>query len=123
MIMRSHTNNCCFGVYKVMTTSMKKFFMRSLKPLLSCDVEDKCQNLQSSDLPLRRSTLETDLTIAHAALIAGFEKEIYDFSKYACICCERLHQRKSVYIVSLSDVFIWDELKAHVLKDQPTVVG
>ena len=43
-----------------------------------------------------------------------------------CICCERLHQRKSVSVVSLSDVFksdVWDELKAHVLKDRPTVVG
>ena len=59
-----------------------------VKSLLSFDVEDKYQNLQSSDLPLRRSSLETDLTITHTALIAGFEKEIYDFPEYACICCE-----------------------------------
>ena len=33
-----------------------------------------------------------DLTIAHAALIAAFEKEIYDFPEHACCSCERLHQ-------------------------------
>ena len=57
-------------------------------------------------------------------MIAGFEKEIYDFPENVCICCERLHQRKSVSVVSLSDNFksdVWCELKAHVLKYPPTV--
>ena len=45
-----------------------------------------------------------DLAIAHAALIAAFEKEINDFPEHACCCCcERLHQRKSVSVVRLSD--------------------
>ena len=52
-----------------------------VKSLLSCDVEKKYQQLESSDLPLRRSTLETELTVAHAALIAGFEKEIIFLGK------------------------------------------
>ena len=45
---------------------------------------------------------------------------------HMCICCERLHQRKSVSVVSLSDDFkydVWAELKANVLKYQPTVPG
>ena len=87
-----------------------------VKSLLSCDVEEKYQKLTPVDCSdsLRRPTLETELAIAHAALIAGYEKEIYDFPEHACICCERLHQRKSVSVVSLSDDFksqIWRDLK------------
>ena len=94
--------------------------------VLSCDVHEKYEDLKSSDLPLRRPTLETELCIVHAALIAGHEKEIYDFPEHTCICCEYLHQRKSASVVSLSDDFecnVWDELKAYVLKYQPTVAG
>ena len=99
-----------------------------VKSLLSCDVEEKYQKLTPVDCSdsLRRPTLETELAIAHAALIAGYEKEIYDFPEHACICCERLHQRKSVSVVSLSDDFksqIWCDLKAHVLKFPPVVNG
>ena len=99
-----------------------------VKSLLSCDVEEKYQKLTPVDCSdsLRRPTLETELAIAHAALIAGYEKEIYDFPEHACICCERLHQRKSVSVVSLSDDFksqIWCDLKAHVLKFPPVVSG
>ena len=94
--------------------------------LLSCDVEEKYQKLKFSDLPLRRPSLEMELAITHAAVIAGFEKEIYDFPENVCICCERLHQRKSVSVASLSDDLkseIWCELKAHVLKYPSTVSG
>ena len=43
-----------------------------------------------------------DLAIAHAALIAAFEKKTNDFPEHACCCCcEHLHQRKS----RLSDDF------------------
>ena len=82
------------------------------------------ETVECSDLGLRWPTLENELVIVHAALIAGFEMEIDDFPVNACICCERLHQRKSVSVVSLSDDFnsgIWRELKAHVLKYPPTV--
>ena len=97
-----------------------------VQSLLSCNVEGKYHKLKSSELALRRPTLETELAIAHAAVIAGFEKEINDFPENVCICCKRLHQRKSVSVVSLSDDFkseIWCELKAHVLKYPPTVSG
>ena len=100
--------------------------MTGVRPLLSCDVDEKYEDLKSSDLPLRKPTLETELSIVHAALIAGYEKKIYDFPEHTCICCERLHQRKSVSVVSLSDDFecnVWDELKAYILKYQPTVAG
>ena len=51
-----------------------------VKSLLSCDVEEKYQKLTPVDCSdsLRRPTLETELAIAHSALIAGYEKEIYD---------------------------------------------
>ena len=100
-----------------------------VESLLSYNVDEKYQKLtavQSSDLALRRPTLEMELTISHAALIAGYEKEIDDFPEHVCICCERLHQRKSASVVSLSDKFtseVWDELKAHVLQHPPTVSG
>ena len=100
-----------------------------IESLLSCNVEQNYQKLtpvQFSDLALRRPNLEVELAIAHAALIAGFEKEIHDFPEHVCICCERLHQRKSVSVVSLSHDFnseIWRELKAHILKYHPTVPG
>ena len=96
-----------------------------IESLLSCNVEQNYQKLTPVDCStLRRPNLEMELAIVHAALIAGFEKEIDDFPEHACICCERLHQRKSVSVVSLSDDFnseIWRELKAHILKYHPTV--
>ena len=99
-----------------------------VKSLLSCEVEEKYQKLTPVDCSesLRRPTQETELAIAHAALIAGYEKEIYDFPEHAYICCEHLHQRKLVSVVSLSDDFksqIWCDLKAHVLKLPPVVSG
>ena len=98
-----------------------------IESLLSCNVEQNYQKLTPVDCSaLRRPNLEMELAIVHAALIAGFEKEIDDFPEHACICCERLHQRKSVSVVSLSDDFnseIWRELKAHILKYHPTVPG
>ena len=43
-----------------------------------------------------------ELSIAHAALIAGFEKEIDDYPEHACICFERLHQKSQcLLLVSL----------------------
>lgn len=100
--------------------------MTGVKSLPSCDVDEKYEYLKSSDLPLRKPTLETELSSVRAALIAGYEKKIYDFPEHTCICCERLHQRKAISVVSLSDDFksdVWDELKACVLKYQPTVAG
>ena len=70
-------------------------------------------------------TLEMDLLIAHAALIAAFKKEIYDFPEHACCCCECLHQRKLVSVVRLFDDFknseVWSELKLYIQSNTPDV--
>ena len=66
--------------------------------------------------------MEVHLTLTHAALIARLDKEIDDFPEHACCCCERLHQRKSVSVVKLSDDFnsdVWAELKCHIMKSNP----
>ena len=55
----------------------------------------------------------------HAQVIADFEKEVDDDPEHACCSCERLHQRKSVTRVRLSDNLgssIWPALKAFILK-------
>ena len=52
-----------------------------VESLLSCNVEQNYPPVQCS-----RPNIEMDLAIAHAALIA----------EHVCICCDRLHQRKSV---------------------------
>ena len=66
-----------------------------------------------------------DLAIAHAALIAAFEKNIYDFPEHACCCCEHLHQRKSVSVVRLSDDFknfdVKSKLKLYIQSNTPDV--
>ena len=65
-----------------------------------------------------------DLAIVHAAVNTGFEKEVNDFPLHVCVCCERLHQRKSVSVISLSDDFqskIWNELKSYVRRNTPNV--
>ena len=63
-----------------------------VESLLSCYVEQTYQMLKSTDLSLRRPSLETTVAIALAALIAGYEKEIYDYPENVCICCECVHQ-------------------------------
>ena len=72
--------------------------------------------------PQPQPNLEVHLTVTHAALIACFDKEIDDFPTHVCCCCERLHQRKSVSVVKLSDDFnsdVWAELKCHIMKSNP----
>ena len=47
-----------------------------------------------------------------------------DFPLHVCVCCERLHQKKSVSVISLSDDFkskIWNELKLYVRSNTPDV--
>ena len=74
-----------------------------IESLLSCNVEQNYQKLTSVQCSAhRRPNLEMELTIAHAALISGFEKEIDDYPEHACICCERLHQKSQcLLLVSL----------------------
>ena len=68
-----------------------------------------------------------DLAIAHAALIAAFEKEIYHFPEHTCCFCEHLHQRKSVSVIRLSENLknsdVWLELKLYIQSNTPDVVA
>ena len=102
--------------------------INKIELLLRNNVAERYQQLNVDDCPhslFKSPTLEMDLAIAHAALIAAFEKEIYDFPEHACCCCERLHQRKSVSVVRLSDDFIssdvWSELKLYIQSNTPDV--
>ena len=82
-----------------------------LESLLCSGLSRKYQQLPVVECPdsdLRRPTLEMDLAIVHAAVIAGFEKEVNDFPVHVCVCCERLHQRKSVSVISLFKSKIWN---------------
>ena len=96
--------------------------------LLGNNIAERFQQLNVDDCPhslFKSPTLEMDLAIAHAALIAAFEKEINDFPEHACCCCERLHQRKSVSVVRLSDDLnnsdVWSELKLYIQSNTPDV--
>ena len=92
--------------------------------MLSNDVDSKYEHVSykeccESDL---RPDLEMQLMTTHAALMTALDREIYDFPDHACCCCERLHQRKSVSVVRLSDDFnsdVWAELKFHIMKSNP----
>ena len=68
-----------------------------------------------------------DLAIAHAALIAAFEKEIYHFPEHTCCFCEHLHQRKSMSVIRLSENLknsdVWLELKLYIQSNTPDVAA
>ena len=101
--------------------------VKKVETLLGNNIAERYQQLNVDDCPhslFKSPTLEMDLAIAHAALIAAFEKEINDFPEHAC-CCERLHQRKSVSVVRLSDDLsnsdVWSELKLYIQSNTPDV--
>ena len=103
--------------------------INKVKLLLGNIVAERYQQLNVDDCPHSLFKSPMDLAIAHAALIAAFEKKIYDFPEHACCCCERLHKRKSVSVVRLSDDFnnsdVWSELKLYIQSnthDVPTKV-
>ncbi len=78
----------------------------TFESVLSNDIQSSyklCTALVSVDLMLRRPHLESRLLIAHAQLVTQLEREIDDFPDHACYSCERLHQRKPVTRVKLSD--------------------
>ena len=113
------------GNYKklMQITNVKK-----VELLLGNNIAERYQQLNVDDCPhslFKSPTLEMDLAIAHAALISAFEKEINDFPEHACCCCERLHQRKSVSVVRLSDdlnnLDVWLELKLYIQSNTPDV--
>ena len=67
--------------------------------------------------------LESQLVIMHAHMISKLEKEIDDDPEHACCSCERLHQRKTVTRVKLSDNLgtkVWPKLKSFLLEQNPT---
>ena len=77
--------------------------MSGVKSLLSCDIDERYEDLQSSESPLRRPTLETELSIVHAALIAGYEKELYDFlKKYVFVVS--VYTRENLYLLLASQI-------------------
>ena len=73
---------------------------------------------------LRQPGWENKIRIKHAVCLAAFQKEVDDMAVNPCICYERLFRRSAVVKTSLSDVKlkgpIWDRLKAHVLKHNPS---
>ena len=93
--------------------------------LFSNDVEssyEQCTGSADGDSMFRQPHLESQLLFTHAQLIARLEKEIDDFPELACCSCERLHQRKSVTRVKLSDNLsseVWPALKSYVLQQNP----
>ena len=102
--------------------------VKKVELLLGNNIAERFQQLNVDDCPhslFKSPTLEMDLAIAHAALIAAFEKEINDFPEHDCCYCERLHQRKSVSVVRLSDDLnnsdVWSELKLYIQSNTPDV--
>ena len=93
--------------------------------LLKNDLDSKyeqTEDSESSDSGLRQPDLEEQLVFTHAALIKELEKEIYDFPEHVRCCCDRLNQRKSISVVTLSDNFnsdVWPDLKSHILNNNP----
>ena len=84
---------------------MKLLHVETVESLFCSGVAEQYTVVECPDSALRRPTLEMDLAIMHAAVIAGFEKEVNDVPVHVCVCCERLHQRKSVSVISLSGDF------------------
>ena len=93
--------------------------------LISNDVEasyEQCTDVAGGDLVLRQLNLEAQLLISHAELISQLEDEVQDFPEHASCSCERLHQRKSLTRVNLSDELshdVWPQLKSYTLEQPP----
>ena len=71
---------------------------------------------------LRQPNLEAQLLISRAELISQLEDEVQGFPEYACCSCERLHQRKRLTRVNLSDELSHDvrpQLKSYILEQTP----
>ena len=78
------------------------------------------------DSMLRNPNLESPLLITHAKIIKDFEKEIKDFPEHACCSCERLHQRKYVTKIKLSDKLsseVWPRLTSFITQNNVHVPG
>ena len=94
--------------------------------LLSNNVEssyEQCTDTVPVDSTLGRPHLESKLLEDNALLIAQLQKEIDDYPQHACCSCERLHQRKAVSRVELSQNLggeVWLRLKSYIVEQNPT---
>ena len=73
---------------------------------------------------LRRPDLETQLNVKHSKLKNKLNKVRNDYPEFACCSCERLHRKKSVSEVKLSDSLgdhEWENLKQFILKHNPAI--
>ena len=83
-------------------------------------------DIVAADSMLRNPNLESHLLITHAKIIKDFEKEIEDFREHACCSCERLHQRKCVSKIKLSDKLsseVWPRLTFFITQTNVHVHG
>ena len=86
---------------------------------LDCSYE---QHIDAAVADSVLKSVESRLLIAHAQVISDLEKEFDDDPEHACCSCERLHQRKSVTKVKLSDSLgskVWPALKAFIVEQNP----
>ena len=80
--------------------------VKKIESLISNNLDSRYEQVTEAQYALlRQPDLEVKLLFNHAALIAQLEKEINDFPEYVCCCCEHLHQRKTISIISISDYF------------------
>ena len=83
-------------------------------------------DIVAADSILRNPNLESHLLLTHAKIIKDFEKEIEDFPEHACCSCERLHQRKCVTKIKLSDKLsseVWPRLTSFITQNNVHVPG
>ena len=91
--------------------------------LLTNDLDtsyEQCADVTVADSVLKN--VESQLLLTHAQVISDLDKEIDDDPEHACCSCERLHQRKSVTRVKLSDKLgckVWPALKAFIVEQNP----
>ena len=91
--------------------------------LLTNDLDasyEQCADVAVADSVLKN--VESQLLLTHAQVISDLDKEIDDDPEHACCSCERLHQRKSVTRVKLSDNLgckVWPALKAFIVEQNP----
>ena len=87
--------------------------------LFSINVEEKYDEhteTVAAGSMLRNPNLESHLLTTYAKLMIDLDKEIDDYPEHVCCSCERVHQRKSVTIVSLSDNLgseVWPRLSLY----------
>ena len=79
----------------------------------------KLSDSVTAESVLRKPGLENQLEIAHAKLIALYEKQVRDYAQHPCCSCRILFKRQYVTRVHLSDNLgrVWSELKDFILNE------